>query len=251
MRTLKRKPRISLDTWEHFNDISEHNSEQYVKPDIPRRIVCFWTGDNAMSDARKRAFDSLCKNSEIDVQLITKNALHSFILEDFPLHPAYEYLSDVHRSDYLRCYFMHHYGGGYSDIKGARHSWTRCFDNFEYQNSSWIAGYPEIGIQGIAPVKGNCGIDLQNNWYFLLGNCSYICAPKSPFTTHWYNELHKRLDTLLPDLQKNPGNIRGDNAGYPIPWTYILGDIFHPLCLIYSNRILYDRRIKPVLGGYI
>jgi hypothetical protein len=66
----------------------------------------------------------------------------------------------------------------------------------------------------------------------------------------WIQELHKRLDILLPDLQKNPGNARGDNAGYPIEWTYILGDIFHPLCLLFHKNVMFDRKLKPILGGY-
>ena len=32
------------------------------------------------------------------------------------VHPAYEYLSLVHRSDYLRCELLHRYGGLYADL---------------------------------------------------------------------------------------------------------------------------------------
>lgn len=251
MRSLKRVPAITIQSWEHFNEVEHDSPEHYEKPDIPRRIVCFWTGDNVMSDSRKRAFDTLQSTSKTEVLLITPESLSSYIIETYPLHPAYQYLSLVHRSDYLRCYFMHHYGGGYSDIKAARHSWVQSFDTFENDDKSWIMGYPEIGEHGVAPVKGICGEDLRKNWYFLLGNCAYICAPYSPFTTSWYDEVHKRLDDILLDLQNCPGNSRGDNDGYPIEWTYLLGNIFHPLCLKYSNHVSYDRTIKPVLGGYL
>lgn len=51
------------------------------------------------------------------MKVINPALLPFFILKDAPLHPSYSFLSGVHRSDYLRCYLMHHYGGGYSDIK--------------------------------------------------------------------------------------------------------------------------------------
>lgn len=249
-RSLKRKPQYSRSQWDIFNE-KERIAYMYTKQIIPRRIVCFWTGDNLMSDPRKRALEALQSQAEIEVLLITPESLSSYILDDYPLHPAYQYLSLVHRSDYLRCYFMHHYGGGYSDIKAARHSWARSFDRFENDADSWILGYPEIGEHGVAPVKGSCGSDLRKNWYFLLGNCAYICSAYSPFTTSWYDEVHKRLDNIINEVQYCPGNSRGDNEGYPIEWTYLLGNIFHPLCLVYSNHVSFDRKIKPVLGGYI
>ncbi|MFM7339523.1 MAG: hypothetical protein ACKO2H_05380, partial [Bacteroidota bacterium] len=85
MRLVKRVPTLSQDTWEHFKDVDSDSEEQYVRPSIPRKIMCFWTGDNTMSDARKQAFDSLSTVSEINVELITKQNLQSYILEEYPL----------------------------------------------------------------------------------------------------------------------------------------------------------------------
>ena len=48
---------------------------------------------------------------------MNRENLSSWIAEKSPLHPAYNYLSSVHKADYLRCYLMHHHGGAYSDIK--------------------------------------------------------------------------------------------------------------------------------------
>ena len=59
--------------------------------------------------------DSFYSNSSCDVVLVTSDNLSSWLVS--ALHPAYTYLSFTHRADYLRCYFMHHYGGSYSDIK--------------------------------------------------------------------------------------------------------------------------------------
>ena len=70
-----------------------------------------------MSDKRKKCLDSIKQNIGVKVILITPNNLDKYILKDYPLHKSYKYLSEVHKSDYLRTYFMHHYGGGYTDIK--------------------------------------------------------------------------------------------------------------------------------------
>lgn len=89
----------------------------------------------------------------------------------------------------------------------------------------WIIGYREFGLVGAVSVEGQLGIALKRNWYVLLGNGAYICKPGSPFTRGWYRELHKRMDYYLKKLQAKPGNILGDNSGYPIQWTGILGQL--------------------------
>lgn len=207
-------------------------------------IYCFWTGDNDMSQTRSACFKTMQANLEVPVKLITPHNWSQYILKEYPLHKAFDNLSLVHKSDYLRCYFMHHYGGGYADVKRYDKSWTPDFEQFN-KSSAWIMGYREIGAIGVAPVVGKLGEDLKKYWRFLIGNCSYICRPRTPFTHEWYTELHKRMDRYEEQLAAHPGNIMGDNEGYPIPWTNILGDIFHPLCLKYNNKILFAKRIKP------
>lgn len=207
-------------------------------------IYCFWTGDNEMSQMRDSCFRVMQTNLEVPVKLITPRNLDQYILKEYPLHRAFENLSLVHKSDYLRCYFMHHYGGGYTDIKWHDKSWTAVFKQFN-QSDAWVMGYREIGARGVAPVGGLLGQDLKRHWRLLIGNCSYICRPGTPFTHQWYAELHERMDMYEDQLAAHPGNIMGDNEGYPIPWTNILGDIFHPLCLKYNSRILFSEDIKP------
>lgn len=211
---------------------------------IPRVVYCFWTGTNQMSPDRSRAFELLRKNVGAEVVFVTPDNLNKFILQDYPLHRGYNYLSLVHRSDYLRCYFMHHYGGGYSDIKAYSESWLGSFDALEKSSEKWIIGYREIGKRGVAPKTGRLGADLKKYWHLLLGNGGYICKPRSPFTTEWYFELHRQMDLLYNRLEKNPGNTFGDNPGYPVEWSQILGCIFHPLCLKYSKRLMFSRALK-------
>ncbi|MDR0305743.1 MAG: glycosyltransferase [Chitinispirillales bacterium] len=207
-------------------------------------IYCFWTGDNEMSAHRKSGLESMKANTGVKVELITPQKLGMYLKSDYPLHDAYHYLSLVHKSDYLRCYFMHHYGGGYSDIKYHCYSWEPLFDLIN-NSEKWITGYREVGKKGVAIAPGVLGKDLKHYWNILIGNCAYICKPHTPFTYDWYMELHQRLDVYYSDLKKYPGNVMGDNPGYPIPWTNILGNIFHPLCLKYSDKILYNDNVKP------
>ena len=225
-------------------------SDYNFEGEVPRKIFCFWTGSNEMSHQRKNAYDLLVKNAGVEVVLITPKNLKEYILPGNPLHPCFEYLSLVHKADYLRCYFMHHYGGGYSDIKGTRKNWDKLFDILEKNTDKWVVGYREIGERGVAPVEGLLGDAIRKHWHLLNGNCSYIFKPSTPFTHEWHAELHRRLDGFHGDLKLNPGNIMGDNPGYPISWTGILGDIFHPLCLKYANRLIYANRIKPILTDY-
>jgi len=216
---------------------------------FPHVIYVFWTGNNAMSENRLAGVNSLIEKSGVEVKVITTQNLDSFILTDYPLHPAYEYLSLVHKSDYLRCYFMHHYGGGYADIKKCTKSWISAFE--QLQNSDkWLLGYREIKSRALAKVDGQIGADMKRHFLFVIGNCAYIYRPYSPFTQDWYQELHKRMDNYEQALVQNPGNVMGNNEGYPIPWTNILGDIFHPLCLKYMDKLYFSNIIKPIFTNY-
>ena len=220
------------------------------KSKIERCIYCFWTGNNEMSENRKRGIKSLQERAGVLVKLITPDNLSGYILPEHPLHPQFKNLSLVHKSDYLRCYFMHHYGGGYSDIKQTTHSWIFAFDELEKRKDKYIISYPEKHYKDVAQLEGKLGKDLKRNYSILAGNCAYICRSYTLFTGEWYQELLNRMNKYAPDLQKNPGNIWGDNKGYPIPWTNILGDIYHPLCLKYNDKIIFTNKLRPITNDY-
>ncbi len=206
----------------------------------PLTVYCFWTGDNELTPNRKRSLAEMERMLEVPVELITPQTLPRYIKPGFPLHPAYEYLSLVHRSDYLRCYFMHHHGGGYSDIKRPLGSWRSAFERLNSDSSRWLAGYPEIGANGVPNMPGRIGKDVKRNWSLLTGNGAYICKPLSPLTYEWHSEQNRRLDKYLEALKAAPGNILGDNPGYPIAWSEILAQIFHPVCLKYHERVMFS-----------
>jgi hypothetical protein len=42
----------------------------------------------------------------------------------------------------------------------------------------------------------------------------------------------------------------GDNPGYPLKWTELLGNIFHPLCLKYHKNLLYANELRYTTAPY-
>ena len=105
-------------------------SDSVEIPHDCERLFCFWTGDNPMSPNRLKALTTMA-NSGLEVIFLTKENIEGWVLDSDPLHPAFQYLSAIHRADYLRMYFMHHYGGGYSDIKNINHSWIAAAEKLK------------------------------------------------------------------------------------------------------------------------
>jgi hypothetical protein len=185
-----------------------------------------------MSSKRVECLKDLERDSECKVVLVTKKTLSDYILPENPLHPAYEYLSETHKADYLRTYFMNFHGGGYSDIKRTSGSWKHAFDSME-SSDSWICGYKEIeGGVAYGPHV--------DKWRELVGNGSYICKPLTPLTMEWYSEMLSLLDTKLEKLRLHPSSFPQDCAevsSYPIEWNELLGRIFHKVCYAYRDKI--------------
>ena len=215
-----------------------------------RVIYCFWTGDNEMSENRKRGYQSLIDYSGVEVKLITPQNLQEYILDEYPLHPAYNNLSLVHKSDYLRCYFMHFYGGGYQDIKYNDKDWNDSFEKLELDSEKLILGYTELHGRGMGRGQGIIDKDLQYYYKLCVGTGGFICRPNTKFTTEWYLELLRRMDMFEEDLKKYPGDIKGRNKGYPIKLLGILSQIWAPLCLKYHDYIIHDNTVLPDLENY-
>jgi len=212
------------------------------------KIFTFWTNeDNPLTENRKKCLENLKKTTDVSVILITKDNLSEWLLPEYPLHSSYNYLSSVHKADYLRCYFMHHYGGGYSDIKSHTESWKNSFDKLNSDPDILAIGYQEIE-GGVAIIKNkNFYKEMCENYTKLIGNGGYIFKPRTIITKEWYEQLHNKLDEKLEDLKKNPANdnrdyygknINGEISKYPLEWTEILGNIFHPIVYKYNNKIL-------------
>ena len=201
---------------------------------MENNIFCFWTGQNMMSPQRLQCLHQLKQVSQCNIILVTPRILDKFILKEHPLHPSFNYLSETHKADYLRTYFMRFHGGGYSDIKKTTGSWVESFENIR-KSDKWKIGYKEIN-GGVAYTP------LRQHWMELLGNGAYICKPNTPFVIEWYNEMIKLMDKKYEELKKNPAKFPQDkkelNKGYPIEWNEMLGRIFHKILYKYKGKTL-------------
>jgi len=201
-------------------------------------VYCFWTGNNEMSENRKKCLNSIYQNIGVPVKLITPNNLNNYILPSEPLHPGYQYLSEVHKSDYLRTYFMHHYGGGYTDIKMTTNNWNSYFDELNNSDKYLCNGYQEI--------KGGTSTNLD--YKYLIGNGSYIFKPNTDLTKEWYKNMIDTMDKKYLQLKENPSSHPRDHTNfdlgnnkkskYPLKWAELLCDNFHPVIFKYNKLVL-------------
>jgi hypothetical protein len=217
----------------------------------PDTIFCLWTGDNPMTPAREAGLASIrAHNPDLEVVLVTPQNLHEYIRPERPLHRAYENLSLNHRSDYLRAYVMHHFGGGYSDIKQTDHSWRGPLERLNSTPQLWAVGYPEISSSSCGGRDPLLGPDIRRHYSSLIGCAAYVLRPGTPFTAEWLRELDRRLDYYDDELAITPGNTWGDNPGYPLAWIELGSDVFHPLQLKYLEHIAQDRALLPHLDDH-
>lgn len=200
-------------------------------------IYCFWTETNPMSEQRKHCLQQLRYISQCNVVLVTPHNLPSFLNPNVLFHEGYRYLSAVHKADYLRCYFMHVYGGGYADIKLTMGSWVKAFRDMEINPTALINGYQAGGPDNVS------NTELKPRWQELIGVCQMIVRPRTDFTKEWYSEIHRILDLNIEQLKQNPAKHPYDNSesgtGYPIGYTDLLGIPFNRIQYKYKNRTMF------------
>jgi hypothetical protein len=200
---------------------------------MEKRIFCIWAGKNEMPPKRVECLRKLEKSTGCKIMYLNPYNIDSFILPEHPLHPAYEFLSETHKADYLRCYLMHFYGGGYTDIKLQSGSWVKAFDDLD-QSSAYVNGYPVLK-EHTKPLH-------IGQWEKLIGTNAIICKANTPFTRMWYSKIMEVLDENLERLIKNPAKhpqaAAWDGQGYPLEWTSTNADIFHDVCMLFLNDII-------------
>lgn len=223
-----------------------YNSERFLRNSIlsylystiqTNIIYMFWVGEQKMSATRKIAFEKFKKMCGVKVVLVQNDDVTKYMLPEHPLHPAYQYLCNTHKSDYLRAYFMHFYGGGYADIKHTTGTWKKAFYDLAIHNDYWICGYHELP----------CAIfvdEMKPFCQYLIGTAAIICKPRTPLTQEWYDYVVKVLDEKLELLKQNPAKKAHDalenGFGYPVKWHEMLGHIFHDLIFKHKNKVLYS-----------
>jgi len=198
-----------------------------------------WTDDTPMSDSRKECFEQFKYICGCTVILITPKNLNDYILKEHPLHEGYQYLSALHKSDYLRIYLMHFYGGGYSDVKRATGNWNQAFQDLLNDPTKIINGYHENceGSIGYLPHK--------HYWNVLLGNGALITKKQTELTQALYHALLELMDSNLDELRKHPAKVFNDTkdlgtgTGYPLCHSDVMGKNFHKVSLPFADKFLY------------
>lgn len=222
--------------------------------EVNRIIYQFWTGKNKISENRLKGIQSM-KNINIQSVLLYHDDIMNKILPNYPLHPIYQYLSENHKSDYLRCYFMHHFGGGYADIKvySANNNWAECFNMINNHPEYEVIGQAEFAA-GTFPEYRSRGILNK-----LVANGYFIVRPYSNFSTRWWNAVNAKLDEKFEIVKRYPAEFPRDGIGsnktskYPMRWAEVQGEIFHRICYEMRStpavqpRLITGRTLEPYL----
>jgi len=212
-------------------------------------VWCFWY-EGRMNENRSRSFELMKSNLGVPLCLVTKENINEFLLPEYPLHPAFQFLSDVHKSDYMRIYLLHHYGGGWHDIKPTQVNFSRVWDEFS-DPDVYFVGRPEIK-GGPAKVFDEEGKWMPDYWTDLVGCGWWVGRPNTPLSTGMFYKINELLDENYEALKRYPAKTPFDkkkkvhfewlhflsigNKGYPLPWT-VFGNIFHPLNFKYREHI--------------
>jgi hypothetical protein len=222
-------------------------------------IFCMWPDANKMSEDRAAELFSILTNTICPVVFLTKESAKKWELADYPFHPALPYLSECHTSDYLRSYIIHHYGGGYSDIKFAFKAWDTAFDLLK-ESPAYILG-PELsepGLFGLSPKYKDTPLleDFKKNYVpFGIPNAAFISKRQTPFTQDLYNRTIELLDNKFDELKSNPGKIPKDSFGmknrdgsiskYPLDYVELGPELFHFSLYKFKDKVIhYD--INPL-----
>jgi hypothetical protein len=218
---------------------------------VPRRVFVFWTGDNPMSRNRLESLAEMRAMLEgVDVLLLTSGDIADWEVPDEPFHPLIEHLSYIHRADYYRAYFLHHHGGGYADLKRPTHGWSAVFDRMD-SSTAWLAGY-RVPVRLMTPNMDDPHLErLMRRWSDRrLGQSAYLARPRTPLTREWLAEVERRISAREEALRRNPGDARGSNPGYPVPFNSILAQVLDPLQVKYNEHLLYDPRLMMEHDNY-
>lgn len=224
---------------------------EYIN-NVPKVVFVCWFGGYKidmplMKQNRFNCFKNLVSNIEIPIILITHKNYKCFVKNDFPLHKAFQYLTGNHKTDYFKCYLMHHYGGACHDIKSRILSWKNEWekDNWLYDDNIWMYGRIEKNENVIGYPPEMKHIKKEFNKLVTMG--WIICKNHTQYTSDLLNNVTQILEDNCDKLLKFPGvesaGYRDDNRdmaiSYPLRWLQVMGEIFHPLMITYCDHIKF------------
>lgn len=240
--------------WERFRPYGYRESRYAdtfladdVAPDgpseLPERVFVVWAGENDMSANRRRNLRLLEDRIGLAVELVTPANLGDWIRPGSPLPDAYEHLSLIHRSDYLRGYLMHHHGGAYADVKEPLASWGASYARMAADPDVWATSYPTAHANWIGKLPGRLGRDILVHYRLMFGKGGFMMRSQTPLTAEWMAQMDRVLERNAPALAQHPGGVYGDDVRYPLSWTDLLGRVLDPLTLKYHEHVRYDDRM--------
>ena len=261
---FKCKKKNSLDNHNLVHKHQEKFFKKYIKTslehiehvnNVPKVVFVCWFGGYQkklplMSNKRFEAFKSLVENIDVPVILLTYMNYKFFEKKEHPIHHTFNYLSACHKSDYLRAYMLHHYGGAYHDVKWRIESWENEWDKDNWTNNDniWIYGRKEKYEGAIGYPPGMKHIQKEFNKLATMG--WVICKKNTKYTTELLDKIENILDKKYLELIKFPGYkssgyysdkpfSEAEKNNYPLRWLEIMGEIFHPLMLKYNDKIKF------------
>ena len=210
-----------------------------------KRVLRFWWGNDisTMTASRKKCYDSIYSNSGIEhIEMISPLNYKQYEVESHPYHEGFEYLSEVHKGDYLRAYIVYHYGGCWADVKYIDHDWNQYFDLLEQNPEKWgIGAQNRTIIDNIDQL-----MDPSNPHSKCISMCNFIFREKTPLFYDYITGIEHQMYVVLDLLKKYPGTVhpqicsnhRTANScssipehlkdyGYPLPWMGLSGRFFH------------------------
>lgn len=166
-----------------------------------------WPANDPLPDLLALCLASIRRHNgaDFEVVVVTPGNLRQYV----DPHPAYHYLSLVHRADYLRLYLLHRYGGIYLDMDTIAlrplteiYADLSAYDLVTYDGAPWDEVF---GVSVFGPTRR--GSVLTQGWSEAVKSL-----------------LDRRFDDLVAHRQSDP-NPRGDCLG----WSELLRDVVLPL----------------------
>ncbi|GAA1439113.1 hypothetical protein GCM10009641_46060 [Mycobacterium cookii] len=216
--------------------------EPTKRSEFPARAFVIWAGDNDLTPNRQANLDLISERIGLPVELVTPSTLERWLVPGHPLPNAYEHLSLIHRSDYLRGYLMHHHGGAYLDIKAPLQSWGPSHDRMAADPQAWVTSYSSSHANWIGKLRGRIGRDILVHYRLMFGKSGFMMRSHTPLTAAWLAQMDTVLDRHRLALELNPGGTYGGDD-YPLSWTDLLSRILDPLTLKYLDHVRYDERM--------
>ena len=234
IRPYAYRPQRYADTF-LARDVSPRGESQF-----PHRAFVVWTGDNELTPRRATNLKLIEQRIGLPVVLVTPTNLKDWLVPGHPLHAAYEHLSLIHRSDYLRGYLMHHHGGAYVDVKQPLGSWEKTYQQMAADPEAWVTSYSSSHANWIGKLEGRIGLDILVRYRLMFGKGGFMMRSQTPLTSEWMDEVHRRLNEAAEVLAESGGGGVYGADGYPFGWTDLLGRVLDPLTLKYQAHVRYD-----------